>query len=141
MQLNRRLRGVFLTVLFTAAVGVGSASAQSLSPMHNKGLTPSDTKGFKLVVGNPYPRAMTFVIVPMDTQFENLAARAVVRPSEVRLGAGLSRTVTVAFKIDPGQKERTIGVCVQPKEIEGSVFPRVCGTYTGVMAHAVGPGG
>jgi hypothetical protein len=138
MQLKTLFGGVLLGIAVASA-----AHGQSLSPMHNKGPTPSDTKGFKLVIANPYPKAMTFVIIPMDTAFENAAPKAVVRPNEVRLGAGLSRTVTVAFKIDPGQKERTIGVCVQPKEIEGSILPRVCGTYTGIMAGAgIGrPGG
>jgi hypothetical protein len=117
------------------------AEAQSLSPMRKQGATPSDTKGFKLVVGNPYKKAMTFEIIPMDTEFEILADRAVVRPNEIRLGAGMQRTVTLAFKIPEGQKERTIGVCVQPKDLEGSILPRVCGTYTGIMLTAHGKGG
>ena len=128
MQLKTLIAGLVLVVL-----GCGMAEAQSLSPMRKQGSTPSDTKGFKLIVGNPYPRAMTFEIIPMDTKFEILADRALVRPSEIRLGAGMQRTVTLAFKIPQGQKERTIGVCVQPKDLEGSILPRVCGTYTGTM--------
>jgi hypothetical protein len=126
MQLKVIVAALAGVVLLTAA-----AQAQSLSPMHKSGQTPSDVKGFKLLVGNPYKQAMTFIVMPMDTAFGALAEHAVTRPAEFRLGAGQQRSVTVAFKIAPGEKERTIGVCVQPKEIEGSVLPRVCGTYTG----------
>jgi hypothetical protein len=136
MQLRAVIAGLILVTL-----GCGMAEAQSLSPMRKQGMTPSDTKGFKLIVGNPYKRAMTFEIIPMDTRFEIVADRAVVRPSEVRLGAGMQRTVTLAFKIPAGQKERTIGVCVQPKDLKGSILPRVCGTYTGVVLTAGGKGG
>jgi hypothetical protein len=112
------------------------AAAQSLSPMRKEGATPTEIKGFKLQVGNPYPKAMIFVVVPMDPAFEMLVDGAVARPAEFKLAAGMSRTVTVAFKIGPESKERTIGVCVMPKGIEGPVLPRVCGTYTGI---AIGP--
>lgn len=135
-----QLRAVILGLVLMA-LGCGIAEAQSLSPMRKQGSTPSDTKGFKLIVGNPYKQAMTFEIIPMDTKFETLAERAVVRPNEIRLGAGMQRTVTLAFKIPEGQKERSIGVCVQPKDLAGSILPRVCGTYTGIALTAVGKGG
>ncbi len=134
MQLKRSLT----IAAFVFLASAGAAAAQSLSPMHKSGPTPSDTKGFKLVVGNPYPQSMTFIVIPMDASFTTSAAHAVVQPNEIKLGPGLSRSVTVAFKIEPGQKERTIGVCVQPKHIEGSVLPRVCGTYTGTVFQRAG---
>ena len=114
-------------------MSVAGVAAQSLSPMHKSGNTPSDTKGFRLTVGNPYKKPMTFVIIPMNTAFTTLADHAVAQPSEVRLAPGHSRSVLVAFRIGPDGKERTIGVCVQPKSIEGTVLPRVCGTYTGTV--------
>lgn len=110
----------------------GTAAAQSLSPMHKTGPTPTDIKAFRLQVGNPYPGKMTFVIVPMDTEFKQLAPRAVVRPSEIKLAPGFGRAVTVQFAIPAEAKERTIGVCVMPKDLDGPLLPRVCGTYTGV---------
>jgi hypothetical protein len=129
MQLTATLAlGALLGLCFPAL-----ASAQSLSPMHGRGPTPSETKGFRVVVGNPYPTSMTFVVLPMETGFARPAEHAVVKPSEVRLAPGASRSVLLAFKIGPDQKERTIGVCVQPKDIKGTVLPRVCGTYTGVV--------
>ena len=108
-----------------------TAHAQSLSPMNNNGVTPSDIKGFRLVVGNPYDRRMTFEVIPMDPAFEIAATGAAVSAPEIRLAPGASRPVIVKFKIDPAVKERTIGVCVQPKDLEGPILPRVCGTYTG----------
>jgi hypothetical protein len=132
MQLNRWI--------FTGALVLLAwpASAQSLSPMHKTGTTPSDIKGFKLQVANPYDRKMTFVVVPMDPQFVNEAEKARVLPNEVRLAPGAGRAVTLQFKIDTNAKERTIGVCVMPKDLEGPLLPRVCGTYTGRI---IGPGG
>ncbi len=117
--------------LFAALVGM--ASAQSLSPMRNDGETPSAIKGFKLLVGNPYKTKMTFVVIPMDPKFRTVAADAAVNFPELTMAPGLTRQVIVTFRIDPAVKERTIGVCVQPKSIEGTVLPRVCGTYTGRM--------
>ena len=113
-------------------------AAQSLSPMHNSGPTPSDIKGFRLSIGNPYRTAMTFEVLPMDVKFRVRAADAQVNFPEITLAPGSRRQVIVTFKIDPSRKERTIGVCVQPKDLESTVLPRVCGTYTGRMAGAGG---
>jgi hypothetical protein len=114
------------------------ASAQSLSPMRNSGPTPSDIKGFRLNIGNPYRTAMTFLVLPMDPKFRSRAAEAQVNFPQITLAPGGRRQVIVTFKIDPTRKERTIGVCVQPKDLESTVLPRVCGTYTGRMAGAGG---
>lgn len=116
----------------------GSAQAQSLSPMERKGPTPTTEKGFRLNVGNPYDTRLTFVVVPMDPEFNVPIAGAVVRPSEFRLAPGASRGVIVRFKIDPAERERTIGVCVSPKDLGGSILPRVCGRYTGFVVAAGG---
>lgn len=107
------------------------AAAQSLSPMHADGATPGDTKGFRLAVGNPYPGRMIFEIIPMDSKFRVAASDAAVNFPTLVLAPGTTRQVIVTFKIVPPQKERTIGVCVQPKNLPGTVQPRVCGTYTG----------
>lgn len=117
-----------------------AASGQSLSPMHKTGTTPSEVKGFRLLVCNPYPKRMSFVILPMDPSFETPAQGAIVRPAEIRLAPGYARAVTVQFSIDPEAKERTIGVCVLPKDLDGPLLPRVCGTYTGIMLQS-GRGG
>ena len=120
---------VIVAVLLLALTG--AANAQSLSPMRNEGDTPSLVKGFKLYVGNPYRTRMTFEVMPMDTKFRVLAADAAINFPEITMAPGTTRQVIVTFRIDPEVKERTIGVCVQPKAIEGTVMPRVCGTYTG----------
>jgi hypothetical protein len=107
------------------------AAGQSLSPMHNAGTTPSDIKGFRLTVGNPYRTRMVFLVLPMDTDFRVAAADAEVNFPEIAMAPDSRRQVIVTFRIGPTRKERTIGVCVQPKDLEGPVQPRVCGTYTG----------
>lgn len=116
----------------------GVATAQSLSPMHNTGTTPSNIKGFKLFVGNPYKQKMTFQVIPMDTKFRTVAQDAQVNFPEITMAPGTTRQVIVTFKIDAVRKERTIGVCVQPKDLAGTVLPRVCGTYTGKLSSAGG---
>ena len=126
MQLKSHVIAALLVLL-----GAAGASAQSLSPMRNDGETPSLVKGFKLFVGNPYKGRMTFDIIPMDPGFRMLVADAAVNFPEITMAPGTTRQVIVTFRIDPQLKERTIGVCVQPKSIEGTVMPRVCGTYTG----------
>ena len=127
-----------LALLGALALLPGAAAAQSLSPMHNTGMTPSDTKGFRLIVGNPYSVKMTFLVIPMDTSFTTAAKNAEVNFPEVTMAPGMKRQVIVTFKIDPAVKERTIGVCVQPKDLESTILPRVCGTYTGKLAGAAG---
>ena len=133
MQLKAHMCAVVLICLG----GVG-ADAQSLSPMHNTGVTPSDIKGFRLTVGNPYRTRMTFLVLPMEPGFRTAAAGATVNTPEITLAPGTSRPVIVTFKIDPARKERTIGVCIEPKDLEGTVLPRVCGTYTGKLLSAGG---
>jgi hypothetical protein len=112
----------------------GAATAQSLTPMERSGITPTGTKGFKLLVGNPYPNRMTFLVLPMDPSFVEPVTDAVAKPSRVTIGPGHGRAVILAFKIDPAQKERTIGLCIVPEKFEGPILPRVCGRYTGRMA-------
>ena len=132
MRLAPILAGCVLVAL------AAPAAAQSLSPMRNAGPTPSDVKGFRLTVGNPYRTAMTFVVLPMDPTFRVRAPDAQVNFPEITLAPNGSRQVIVTFKIDPTRKERTIGVCIQPKDLESTVLPRVCGTYTGRLAGAGG---
>lgn len=124
------------SIAATLALMALPASAQSLSPMRKAGATPSEIKAFKLQVGNPYDQRMTFIVVPMDPKFEHAVESARVLPNEVRLAPGAARGVTLQFKIDQETKERTIGVCVMPKELGGPVLPRVCGTYTGRIVTA-----
>jgi len=126
MQLSHPLLAAALLLLLS-----GGADAQSLSPMRNEGETPSLVKGFKLYVGNPYKVRMIFEVIPMDPGFEVAAADAAVNFPEIAMAPGTTRQVIVTFRIDPQLKERTIGVCVQPKDIGGTIMPRVCGTYTG----------
>jgi hypothetical protein len=133
MQLNPTALAALLLLALT-----GAAAAQSLSPMRNQGDTPSMVKGFKLYVGNPYKTRMTFRVLPMDPKFAVAAADAAVNFPEITMAPGSTRQVIVTFRIDPQLKERTIGVCVQPKAIEGTVMPRVCGTYTGRLRRAGG---
>jgi hypothetical protein len=125
MQLKALILAAFVSGL------AGQAEAQSLSPMRNEGSSPSDIKGFRLTVGNPYPQRMTFVLVPMEPGFSRVAEGARANPSELILAPGHSRQVVFAFHLPETQKERTIGLCVYPKNIEGPVLPRVCGTYRG----------
>lgn len=125
------IRTALLVLAATTAL-TAAAAAQSLSPMHKSGTTPTEIKGFRLLVGNPYPTRMTFVVVAMTPDFTAPASDAQVAPSEVRLAPNTGRSVLVKFRIGSSQKERTIGVCVVPKDIEGPVLPPVCGTYTGI---------
>ena len=125
-----QLKSQFIAALLVLAAA-GAASGQSLSPMRNEGDTPSNIKGFKLAIGNPYKGRMVFEVIPMDPKFEVRAADAAVNFEELAMAPGTTRQVIVTFRIDPQIKERTIGVCVQPKQIAGTIMPRVCGTYTG----------
>ena len=110
------------------------AAAQSLSPLEKSGVTPSDKKAFRLTIGNPYERRMTFVIVPMLPDYDTPTDGVVVKPAEVTMAPGFSRQVIVTFDIDPAKRERTIALCVMPKALDGPILPRVCGRYTGRMA-------
>jgi hypothetical protein len=125
-----QLRSLVIAAGLVLALG-NAAPAQSLSPMRSEGETPSLIKGFKLFVGNPYKGRMTFEIIPMDPKFRVRATDAAVNFPQLTMAPGMTRQIIVTFRIDPAIKERTIGVCVQPKSIAGTVLPRVCGTYTG----------
>jgi hypothetical protein len=131
-----QLRSIILPGLVGAIVAMlcSTANAQSLQPMKKDGSTPSDIKGFQLIAGNPYKQRMTFIAMVMDPTFTNEVPGAVIQPAEFRLAPGASRPLILRFKIDPASKERTIAVCILPKNLESSILPRVCGTYTGRMA-------
>lgn len=136
MQLGRLTSLAALALAFALALPGLGADAQSLSPMRKDGRTPTETKGFRLVVGNPYPTRMTFQLVPMQPGFEVPAEDATVRPNRITLAPGFSRPVILTFKISPEEKERTVAVCIIPEGIEGPVLPRVCGTYVGRLLSA-----
>jgi hypothetical protein len=110
------------------------ATAQSLSPFEKTGVTPSDRKAFRLIVGNPYKRRMTFTVVPMQPDYETPATGATVKPAQLTIAPGVARQIIFTFDIDPAKKERTIALCVMPKALDGPILPRVCGLYTGRMA-------
>lgn len=127
------IRTLMLAAALAAAVPHGAA-AQSLSPLEKAGATPSDRKAFRLVVGNPYSRRMTFVLVPTEPDYSTPARGVVVNHPRLTLAPGYSRQVIVTFDIDPARGERTIALCVMPEAIDGPVLPRVCGLYAGRMA-------
>ena len=126
-----------LVPLLALLLGFGlaaPAAAQSLSPLEKAGVTPSDRKAFRLVVGNPYKQKMTFDILPMQPDYQTPAKGAMVNYPRITMGPGISRQVIFTFDIDPKQKERKIALCVQPAALDGPILPRVCGLYVGRMA-------
>jgi hypothetical protein len=123
-----------IAALLLALCLAGPAAAQSLSPLEKSGVTPSDRKAFRLQVGNPYARKMTFILVPMLPDYQTPTDGVVVKPAKLTMAPGFSRQVIVTFDIDPTKKERTIALCVMPAALDGPILPRVCGLYTGRMA-------
>lgn len=129
------LRPVALALVAATGLAMAApAAAQSLSPLEKTGVTPSDRKAFKLTVGNPYERRMTFVLVPLAPDYATPIKGVTIQPPELTMAPGFSRQVIVTFDIDPTKKERTIALCVMPKALDGPILPRVCGRYTGRMA-------
>jgi hypothetical protein len=129
------LRPVALALVAATGLAMAApAAAQSLSPLEKTGMTPSDRKAFKLTVGNPYERRMTFVLVPLAPDYATPIKGVTIQPPELTMAPGFSRQVIVTFDIDPTKKERTIALCVMPKALDGPILPRVCGRYTGRMA-------
>lgn len=127
----RALTSIIAVLLVATSVSI--AHGQSLSPMEHTGTTPSAIKGFRLNVGNPYPRRMAFVLTAMQPDYRTPAAGATIRPERVVLAPGHARPVLFAFQIDPALKERTIALCISPENVDGPILPRVCGRYTGRM--------
>lgn len=132
------LRATFCTAMFLTLVAGAPALAQSLSPIEKDGITPSDRKAFRLQVGNPYDRRMTFVLVPMQPDYVTPADGARLSTTRLTMAPGFSRPVIFTFDIDPKLRERTIALCVMPEALDGPILPRVCGLYTGRMAGAGG---
>lgn len=129
------LKAVIAALFLALGLAIAApALAQSLSPLEKSGLTPSDRKAFRLQVGNPYERRMTFSLLPMLPDYETSAKGVVIKPAELTLAPGITRNIIVTFDIDPAKKERTIALCVMPKAMDGPILPRVCGLYTGRMA-------
>ncbi len=129
MLLNRAL----LRSLATAALVVAASevAAQGLSPLRREGETPGDRKAFYISVKNPYPKALTFRLEPMELDHQNLAPNAWVHPNKVTIAPNRGRRVTLIMEIPKNETERTISLCVTIPSLESAVLPRVCGTYTG----------
>jgi hypothetical protein len=125
---------LFAIATLVGAACIGAAQAQSLSPLEKTGDTPSARKAFRLVVGNPYDRRMTFSLVPMQSDYATPATGVVVNYPRLVMAPGFSRQVILTFDIDPAKKERTIALCIMPENLDGPILPRVCGLYTGRMA-------
>ena len=134
MQLSAPILAAALLLAFA-----GAASAQSLSPMHNEGETPSLVKGFKLYVGNPYRVRMVFEVIPMDPKFEVVvpekerevasdrgrAPANIERPGVYVLQAGSYRQQSEADRIRAQLKMQGIDANVQRVSVDEDVWHRV----------------
>ena len=107
------------------------ALAVGLGPLTKDGVTDSERKGFSLTVINPYPRAETFVLTPLDFTAETAAPRVVVFPSRVTIGGGGNRKVlVVASALTPGERY-AFRVCAErPPQTSDIIHARVCSKLT-----------
>ena len=107
------------------------ALAVGLGPLAKEGVTDSGRKGFYLTLINPYPRAETFMLTPLDVGSETIAPRVVIIPARTIVGGGRNRKVLViASDLSPGEKY-AFRVCAEmpPKPME-TIHARVCSTLT-----------
>lgn len=126
------MRTKVVGALIAAALSSTAASAQSLSPMVDKGVTFVARKGVMIVVANPYSSTQKFVLEPYEPSLSTVARGVNLQFTEITLASNAQRRVRVIFDI-PG-KEREIAICVRPETEETMVVPRVCGRYYGRRA-------
>lgn len=124
----------FAIAALVVVAGLGAAHAQSLSPLQKAGDTSSARKAFRLVVGNPYNRRMTFSLVPMQSDYVTPTTGAVVNYPRLTMAPGFSRQVILTFDIDPRKEGADNCALRHARKSDGPILPRVCGLYTGRMA-------
>lgn len=107
------------------------ASAQSMFPMQDTGVTFTDKRGVMLTVVNPYSRAETFHMEAFQPDLLTPESGVTIRPSTMTLGSNSTRRVRVVFDVPPTE-EREIAVCMRLEvSEEAQIVPRVCGRYAG----------
>ena len=109
------MRAGLLVRLVTAAMSAvcalaGDAGAQSMTPM--RGEITSFTASFAVRVfpRNPYRHRIRVAVRVYDEKFRPVEAR--VWPSDITLGAGESRPVTVVVGFG-GARERRVRICTE----------------------------
>lgn len=117
--------------LLLAALGATPAAAVGLGPLSKEGVTDSDRKGFYLTVINPYPRAETFTLTPLDSATEAPAPRVTAFPDRLTIGGGrTSKILVVASGLAPRERY-TFRVCAErPPMPTETIHARVCSKLT-----------
>lgn len=112
-------------------LGAAEASAQSMFPMRDKGVTFTDKRGVMLTIVNPYRKAETFHMEAFEADLVTPSAGVKIMPNKVTLGSNSTRRVRVIFDV-PQEEEREIAVCMRLEVTEDAqIVPRVCGRYAG----------
>ncbi len=109
------------------SLGSTTAYAVSLSPMILQSKSYTDQVVFRVFPKNPYNHRINMEVRVYDQKFRLIRAR--VSPRRMKLGAGLSRPVTVTVPFE-GKKTRKIRICAEsipfPSGKAASVRTRVC---------------
>lgn len=111
----------------TVALGLTApALAVGLGPLAKAGLTDGPAKGFWLTVSNPYREPREFRAYAIAADSEDEATGVTIYPAVVRLAAGRQRRLLVEIdNIAPGSA-RTVRVCAELAQQEGTIHARVC---------------
>lgn len=111
------------------AAAAHNADAQSMIPMRGEIRSFSDSFALRVYPQNPYRHRIQVAVRVYDEKFNPVAA--VVQPSQMVLGGGMSRPVLVRVGFD-GQPLRRVRVCTEsvpfPNE-KTRIKAQICGRF------------
>lgn len=117
---KRVLLGAVALTLAAPAMAVG------LGPLGRSGLTDGPAKAFWLNLSNPYREPREFRAYAIEPNSDTAVTGVEIRPATVRLGGGRQRRLLVILDtLAPGET-RTVRVCAELAQAEGTIHARVC---------------
>lgn len=109
-------------------LGVGDASATSISPLVAEGVTFADKKAQMIVVANAYSASKKIILEAFEPDLHTPAAGVRLEAETLTLSSNGQRRLRVIFDV-PGDR-REIAICARTEQTQDEmVIPRVCGRY------------
>jgi hypothetical protein len=108
-----------------------AAQAQSVTPMRGLSKSFADVFAVRLIVGNPYKRAVSFEVKVYDENF--VPVDAMISAPVLRIGAQDTKQVTVRIPFLDGA-QRKVRVCAEGlfgTQNKSAVRTQVCGRFLG----------
>lgn len=118
-----------LAALSVLAILPHHAQAQSLTPMRGEITSYTDSFALRVHPHNPYRHRIQVAVRVYDEHFDPVAA--IIQPSQMMLGGGMSRPVLVrvGFEDKPSRRVRVCAESIPFPNEDTRIKAQVCGRF------------